>query len=51
MRWMHISDIHMNKEFNNVLSNILREELPKFVVENKITVDYLFVQFLQTDYL
>lgn len=40
---MHIPDIHMNKEFNNVLSNILREELPKFVVENKITVDYLFV--------
>ncbi|GAA6408352.1 hypothetical protein K040078D81_24690 [Blautia hominis] len=43
MRWMHISDIHMNKEFNNVMSNILREELPKFIVENKITVDYLFV--------
>ena len=43
MRWMHISDIHMNKEFNNVMSNIIREELPNFIKKSKITVDYLFI--------
>lgn len=40
---MHISDIHMNKYFNKVMSNILRDELSKFIEENKITVDFLFL--------
>lgn len=43
MRWMHISDIHMNKENNKVLSDILREKLPLFIKENKIEADYLFL--------
>lgn len=43
MRWMHLSDIHVNKELNNTMSTILREELPKYIKENKISVDYLFL--------
>lgn len=43
MRWMHISDIHMNKEFNNIISNILRKELLPFIKDNKLEVDYLFI--------
>lgn len=43
MRWMHISDVHMNKEFNNVISNILRDELPEFIKSNGFEADYLFV--------
>lgn len=43
MRWMHISDIHMNKEFNDAISNILRKKLPKFIEDNNLKVDYLFI--------
>lgn len=43
MRWMHISDIHMNKEFNDAISNMLRKELLKFIKDNEFKVDYLFI--------
>lgn len=43
MRWMHISDIHMNAENNNVKSNVMRKNIRKMIEENKITVDYLFI--------
>lgn len=43
MKWMHLSDIHLNKEFNNILSDILREELPQYIRKNHLSADYLFI--------
>lgn len=43
MRWMHLSDIHLNKDFNHLLSNTLRDELPIYIEKQHLTADGLFV--------
>lgn len=43
MKWLHISDIHVNAEFNNMMSNVLRAELPKYIEDYRIKADYLFI--------
>lgn len=43
MRWMHLSDIHLNKEFNDMMSNVMRYELPQYILEHNIKADYLFI--------
>lgn len=41
MRWMHLSDIHLNKEFNDMMSNVMRYELPQYISDYNIKADYL----------
>ena len=43
MRWMHLSDIHMNKVYTNVKSILLQEELLKFLQDKEMKIDCLFL--------
>ena len=43
MRWLHLSDIHLNKEFNDMMSNVMRYELPQYILDHSIKADYLFI--------
>lgn len=43
MRWLHLSDIHMNVEYNLMHSELLRDELLAFIKEQDFGVDYLFI--------
>lgn len=43
MRWLHLSDIHYNPEIDGSSSRQLRDKLVKYLRENHIRVDNLFV--------
>lgn len=43
MRWLHISDIHYNPEEDGRSTKQLRDKLPKYILENNIIVDNVFI--------
>ena len=43
MRWMHLSDIHLNNVNNTALSKRVKDTLLEFLQKSKIFADYLFI--------
>jgi len=43
MRWLHLSDIHYNPEEDGRSTKQLRDKLPKYIRENNIIVDNVFI--------
>ena len=43
MKWIHISDIHYNPKSDGSYTMMARDNLPKFIKENHIIANHLFV--------
>lgn len=43
MKWLHLSDIHYNPKNDGRSTQQLRDKLPQYIIDKKITADYLFV--------
>ena len=43
MKWLHLSDIHYNPRNDGRSTHQLRTKLPRYIAENHIEADYLFI--------
>lgn len=43
MKWLHLSDIHYNPRNDGRSTHQLRTKLPRYIAENYIEADYLFI--------